>query len=165
MSNTTFSVSYAHTVTYVTTKMLLMLKEIIREIGLSPERFTSNWSLYERALSVWLTSRDLRGVTLEVYDPKTNGLVTRWDMAVVYASVGDGALWVDTSAVRYAIAKAGLVPFSCSYDVILTHAIDARPVLGWGEGFCRSTDGFKRYSIGATVGGNGLSAETAYWSR
>jgi hypothetical protein len=30
MSTSTFVISYAYTVTYVTTKMLLMLKEIIR---------------------------------------------------------------------------------------------------------------------------------------
>ncbi|MGO9061257.1 MAG: HORMA domain containing protein [Candidatus Binataceae bacterium] len=165
MSTSTFSVSYAYTVTYVTTKMLLTLKEIIREVGLNPARFTDSWGSCERAISSWLSSRHLKRVTLEVYDPQSNGLVTRWDMDVVYASVGDGVLWVDTSAVRYAIAKAGLVPSSCSYDIILTHAAAAPDVIGWGEVSFRGTDGFKRYSVGATIGGNGLSAETAYWSR
>jgi hypothetical protein len=36
---------------------------------------------------------------------------------------------------------------------------------GWGPCDFRSIEGFKRYAVGATVGGNGLSAQTAYWSR
>lgn len=165
MSTFTVSLTYTHTVTYVTTKMLLTLKEIIREIGLDPAHFTDSWDTYERAITTWLSSRDLQRVTLEVYDPKTTGLVTRWDMDVVYASVGDGALWVDTAAVRYSIVKAGLVPSSCRYDIKLTNSPSRPNVIGWGSCELRSTEGFKRYSVGATIGGNGLSAQTAYWGR
>ena len=165
MSTFTVSITYTHTVTYVTTKMLLTLKEIIREIGLDPSRFTGSWDTYEQAITTWLSSRHLQRVTLEVYNPKTNRLVTRWDMDVVYASVGDGALWVDTAAVRYAIAKAGLVPSSCRYDIKLTNSPAGPNVVGWGSCELRSTEGFKRYSVGATTGGNGLSAQTAYWGR
>ncbi|MGH8579703.1 MAG: HORMA domain containing protein [Gammaproteobacteria bacterium] len=166
MSTFTVPFTYTHTVTYVTTKMLLTLKEIIREIGLDPSRFTDSWGTYEQAVTAWLSSRHLQRVTLEVYDPRTNDdLVTRWDMDVVYASVGDGALWVDTAAVRYAIAKAGLVPSSCRYDIKLTNSPGRPNVGGWGSCEFRSTEGFKRYSVGATIGGNGLSAQTAYWGR
>lgn len=165
MSTYTVAITYTHTVTYVTTKMMLTLKEIIREIGLDPARFTDSWDSNERAISTWLSSRHLQRVTLEVYDPRTNALVTRWDMDVLYASVGDGALWVDTAAVRYSIAKAGLVASYCRYDIILTTAPGRPDVIGWGSGDFRSTEGFNRYAVGATIGGNGLSAQAAYWSR
>jgi hypothetical protein len=165
MSTFTVSITYTHTVTYVTTKMLLLLKDIIREIGLSPATFVDDWESNERAISTWLASRHLRRVTLEVYNPRDGSLVTRWDMDVVYATVGDGCLWVDTAAVRYAIAKAGLVPSSCRYDIRLKNAPGRPDVDGWEPCEFRSTEGFKRYAIGAMVGGNGLSAQTAYWSR
>jgi hypothetical protein len=165
MNTSTFSVSYAYTVTYVTDKMLFTLKEIIREIGLDPGRFVDNWNSYNLAISTWLTSRHLQRVCLEVYNPSTNSLVIRWDIEVVYASVGEGTLWVDAAAVRYAIAKAGLAPSSCRYDLVLKNSPGHPPVDGWGPVDFRSTEGFKRYSIGATIGGNGLSAEAAYWSR
>jgi hypothetical protein len=165
MSTSTFTVSYTHTVTYVSVKMLLTLKEIIREIDLDPSRFSDSWGLYERALTTWLGSRDLLGVALEVYNPLTNGLVTRWDIDVLYTSVGEGALWVDTAAVRYAIAKAGLAPSSCRYDLIF-RTTRARPdVAGFSSCEFRSTDGFRRYAIGTTIGGNGITAQAAYWSR
>ena len=165
MSTSTFVISYAHTVTYVTTKMLLVLKEIIREIGLDPANFTDNWATYEDAVATWLASRHLERVTLEVYDPHADNLVTRWDIDVVYTSVGDGSLWVDTAAIRYAIAKAGLAPSSCKYDIKMKNKPGRPHVHGWGPCDFRSTDGFMRYSVGATLGGNGLAAQTAYWSR
>jgi len=165
MSTSTFSISYAYTVTYVTTKMLLALKEIIREIGLDPSKFTEDWGLYERGISTWLTSRHLERVSLEIYKPRTGELVTRWDIDVIYGTVGDGSLWVDTAAIRYAIVKAGAVPSSCDYDLKLKNSDGWTAVAGWSAASFRSTDGFKRYAVGATIGGNGLAAQTAYWSR
>jgi Bacterial HORMA domain 2 len=165
MSTSTFVISYANTVTYVTAKILLVLKEIIRDIGLDPSKFTKDWETWEDAISTWIASRHLQRITLEVYDPANNGLVTRWDISVVYSTVSDGRLWVDTAAVRYAIAKAGLAPSFCLYDIIVTNAPGRPEVPGWQSCEFRATEGFKRYSVGATVGGNGLHAQTAYWSR
>ncbi|MDT5151711.1 MAG: hypothetical protein QOI01_3444, partial [Mycobacterium sp.] len=67
MSTSTFVITYAHTVTYVTTKMLLVLKEIIREIGLDPAHFTDDFDTYEDAVTTWLSSRHLQQIALEVY--------------------------------------------------------------------------------------------------
>jgi Bacterial HORMA domain 2 len=152
-------------VTYVTTKMLLLLKEIIREIGLDLSHFVNDWDSNEHAISTWLASRHLERVTLEVYDPRNDALVTRWDIDVVYASVGDGSLWVDTDAIRYAIIKAGFVPSSCRYDIKVRNKPGRPAVHGWGPCEFRSTDGFKRYTVGAALGGNGLSAQAVYWNR
>lgn len=145
--------------------MLLILKEIIREIGLDPSHFIDDFGTYEDAVSTWLSSRHLQRITLEVYDPRTDALATRWDIDVVYSTVGDGKLWVDTAAVRYAILKQGMAPAACSYDIKLKNTPGRPDVSGWGPSDFRSTDGFRRYSTGATVGGNGLAAQTAYWSR
>jgi hypothetical protein len=165
MSSSTFVISYAYTVTYVTAKLLLTLKEIIREIGLDPSKLTNDWATYENAISTWLSNRELECITLEVYDPKTSKLLTRWDVDIQYASVGDGSLWVDTDAVRYAITKHGLVPSACLYDIKVKNRPGYTEVTGWTSCSFRSTDGFSRYSLGTTTGGNGLSAQTAYWSR
>jgi Bacterial HORMA domain 2 len=167
MSTSTFVISYVYTVTYVTSKMLHLLGNIIRDIGLDPSRFTKDWAVYEDGISTWLRSRHLKRVALEVYDPTTSGLVTRWDIEIVYSTVGDGSLWVDAAAVRYAIAKAGLAPSSCLYTIkVKLNDLPGKPTVpGWGDCSFRSTDGLRRYAVGATVGGNGLATETAYWSR
>ena len=67
--------------------------------------------------------------------------------------------------IRYGIRKAGLVPSSCSYDIKLHNAAGRPDVPGWSPCDFRSMEGFKRYALGATIGGNGLAAQTAYWSR
>jgi hypothetical protein len=165
MSTSTFVISYTYTVTYVTAKVLHLLSNIIRDIGLDPAKFARDWHVLENGISNWLASRHLQRITLEVYDPTTNELVTRWDMDVVYSSVGDGNLWFDAVAIRYAIAKAGLVPSSCLYDVKVKTLPNEPAVAGWNSCTFRSTGGFKRYGVGAAIGGNGLATEAAYWSR
>ncbi len=165
MSTSTFVISHTYTVTYVTAKILHLLSNIIRDIGLDPARLARDWPVLEDGISTWLASRHLQRITLEVYDPTTNEPVTRWDMDVVYSTVGDGNLWFDAAAIRYAIAKAGLVPSSCLYDIKVRTLPNGPAVAGWSSCSFRSTEGFRRYGVGATIGGNGLSTETAYWSR
>lgn len=163
MSTFTVNYTYAHTVSYVTTKMVLLVKEIIREIGLDPATLAGSWESTEKAVSTWLASRHLSRITLEVYSISSGALITRWDMDVLYCTVGDGSLWVDTAAIRYAIIKAGTVPSGCTYNLILTTKSGAPDVAGWGPGRLRSTSGLTRYNIGTSVGGNGVTSETAYW--
>ena len=165
MSVSTFTVTYTHTVTHVANKMMQTLKEIIREIGLNPAAFISSWQLYETALTTWLGSRHLRRVVLEVYDPKNGALVTRWDIDVAYDTVGEGTLWVNVAALRYAIAKAGLVASSCGYRLVFDNAPGRPHVPGMSACEYRSTAGFNRHAVGSTIGGNGITADTAYWSR
>ena len=165
MSTSTFVISYAYTVTYITDKMLFLLKEIIRDIGLDPAKFANDWATYENAVRTWLASRHVERIRLEVYDPANNALVSFWDIDVVYATVGDSSLWVDAAAVRYAIIKQGHTPSFCRYDIIVINKPGRPDVPGWGTCALRSTEGFRRYSVGSAVGGNGLSAEVAYWSR
>jgi hypothetical protein len=165
MSTSTFVVSYVYTVTYLTGKMLFLLKEIIRDIGLDPSKFTSDWASYENAVRTWLASRHLERIRLEIYDSANNALVTFWDVDVVYTTVGDGSLWIDAAAVRYAIIKQGHAPSSCLYDIKVINKPGWETVPGWRSCELRSTEGFKRYAVGSAVGGNGISAEVAYWSK
>lgn len=154
-----------HTVTYVTAKMLLTLKEIVREIGLDPSNLTDDWKSLERAISTWLRSRHLKQVTLEVFNPRTNALVTRWDLDVVYGYVGDGSFWTDTWTIRYNILKAGVAPSSCNYRILLKNDPGRPDVEGWGPTSYRSTDGFKRFALGSAIGGNGIGTDVAFWSK
>src|SRR6266536_3093472 len=94
--------TYVYSVSYVTDKVLMSLFNIIRWIGLDPGKFADNWSDTERAVKTWLNSRRLTGVVLEIYNPRTNLLVTRWDIEIDYDyALGDeGSMWVDTDAIR-----------------------------------------------------------------
>lgn len=157
--------SSTHTISYVTSKMLLVFKEIIREIGLDPGQLSDEWVVLERGISAWLRSQHLQKIRLEIYDPKTDKLVCPWDLDVVYGYGGDGTFWADTESIRYSIGKAGLVPNSCRYKFTIFNSPGRPDVEGWGPCTARSTEGFRRYSIGATVGGNGIGTEVSYWSK
>ena len=166
MSTFVFVNTYAHSVTYVADKMLLSLKEIIRESGLSPEKLTDGWRILQQGISTWIGSRHLETVVLEVFDPYKGTLVGRWDFEIYYGSVGDGAMWVNTEDIKYHIRKAGHWPSLCDYRVVTTTKLGRPDVIGWSATTLRSTDGFVRQSIGTTIDGNGyIGAGTAYWRK
>ena len=156
--------SYAHSVTYVTDNILKSLKDIIRLSGLDPQAFVDSWEVYHRGDHAWLNSGHLTKVILEIYDPKTNGLLFRWDIEVRQSwSGGDGAFWTDTEQLRYAILKAGVAPSSAKYDLILCTSPGRPEVPGWGAGSTRSTTGMVRQALGTTIEHSGLGATTTYW--
>jgi hypothetical protein len=157
--------TYTHSVTYVTDKMLLSLKEIIRCSGLSPEKIAADWKVLQRGISSWLYSRDLESVHLEVFNPTTDALIGRWDFDIYFGSWGDSGMWVNTDDIRYHIRKAGQWPSTCDYRIVLTTKPGRPNVDGWSATTLRSTDGFVRQSLGTTIDGNGVRTGTAYWRK
>ena len=157
--------TFTHSVTYVTDKMLMSLKEIILRSGLSPDKFVADWRVLQRGVSAWLESRDLEAVHLEVFDPRADALIGRWDFDIYFGGSGDGDMWVNTDDIRYHIAKAGQWPSLCDYRVIVTTKLGRPHVDGWSGTTFRSTDGFVRQSLGTTIDGKGISSGTAYWRK
>ena len=157
--------TYTHSVTYVTNKLLLTLKEIINLSGLSPANLADQWDVLERGIKIWLESRHLAKIVLEVFNPKTDKLVGRWDLAIHYGYSGDSSFWVNTEEIRYHIKKAGLWPSECDYRVVVTTESGRPDVLGWSSTTLRSTDGFIKQSIGTTIDGSGLNVGTGYWRK
>jgi hypothetical protein len=158
--------SYTHSVTYVADNILKSLKDIIRLSGLDPQKLIGDWVVLLRGISRWIESKHLEQVTLEIYDPATDGLLFRWDISISYTwSVDAGTFWTDTDQLRYAIRKAGLAPSQADYRV-LVHNTKGRPdVDGWSPTSYRSTDGMIRQSLGTTIEHNGLGASTHYWRK
>lgn len=155
--------TYTHSVTYVTDKMLMSLMEIIRGSGLSPEKLSADWKLLHRGIKTWIESKDLEQVILEVYNPKSDALVGRWDFDICYGWTGDGGMYVDTDDIRYHITKSGQWPSQCEYRITLLTKPGRPNVEGWGYGALRSTEGFARQSIGTTINSQGLTSGAAYW--
>jgi hypothetical protein len=158
--------TYTHSVTYVANNLLLCLQEIIKASGLNPAKIATDWTTLEAGLSRWLGTGDLQAVSLEVFNPTTDGLVGRWDLSISYGwTDGTGAFWFDTDLIKYAIHKQGVWPSSCAYRVIA----DTRPgrpdVPGWSSTTYRSTAGFVRQSIGTTIDASGLGAAATYYRK
>jgi len=105
---------YTHSVTYVADNILKSFKDIIRLSGLDPSALANTWKSKMLALETWLNSGHLEGVVLEIYDPKTNALITRWDVDIVYAWSGDaGQFWTDRTTVRASSRLSSTFDFGC----------------------------------------------------
>ncbi|MCW5737306.1 MAG: HORMA domain containing protein [Enhydrobacter sp.] len=157
--------SYTHSVTYVADNILKSFKDIIRLSGLDPTLLVEEWDSTMLALKTWLASGHLTCVVLEVYNPKTDALIGRWDVDVVYGAAGDGNFWTDTDQIKYHIRKAGLWPSEARYRLILQNKAGRPDVRGWNSTSFRSTDGFVRHSLGSTIEHNGLGGSAAYWRK
>lgn len=157
--------TYVNSVTYVANKLLFSLQTIIRLSGLSPEKLVADWKVLELGIKTWLGTEDLTQVVLEVYNPRTNALIGRWDLEIRYGYVGDGTFWVDTDDIRYHIQKAGTWPSICNYRVVASTKPGSPSVPGWSSTTFRSTAGFAKQSIGTTMDGSGLSVGTGYWRK
>ena len=164
---TTVSVySYTHSTTYVADNILKSLKDILRLSGLDPAKFVDNWDLYRRGIKAWLDSGHLSRVILEIYHPRTDTLILRWDIDIAYEwSSGDGSFYTDIDQLRYAIRKAGVAPSEAQYSLMLTVMSGHPEVPGWGNVTVRSTEGFSRHALGNTIEHSGLGASAAYWRR
>jgi hypothetical protein len=157
--------SYSHSVTFVTDKMLKSLRYIITSTGLDPNNFVSDWKSYELAVETWLTSRHLRTVVLEVVSP-AGALVTRCDFDIDYSyGSGEGSMWLDTDALKFAIVKFGTIPAYCTYNIKLHNAPGRPNVIGWGPGTFLSTDGFIKQGLGTTIGTGVLGAQASYYRK
>lgn len=156
--------SYTHAVTYVADNLLKSLKDILLYSGLDPGKLAANRDVLHRGISAWIESGHLRKIVLEVYTPAGNKPVTRWDINISYEWTGsDGQFWTDTEAIRYAIRKAGLLPSSAEYAVIVDLATGAPQVPGWTPTTFRSTAGMVEQRIGTTAEASGLSGGVSYY--
>lgn len=156
--------SYTHSVTYVTDNILKSLKDIIRLSGLDPTEYINDWDLNTRGIRTWIESGDLEKVSLEIYHPKTDALIFRWEIDIAYEwTGGDGSFCTDTDQLRYAIKKAGVVPAEAKYRLLTTTKNGRPDVEGWGRTTSRSTAGMIKQSLGSTMHHNGLGASTGYW--
>jgi hypothetical protein len=158
--------SHTHSVTYVADNILKSLKDIIRLSGLDPSNLVETWESKLRALTTWINSEHLEKVVLEIFNPNTGALITRWDIDIVYGwSSGDGTFWTDTEQLKYAIKKSGVAPSAANYRIVMDNKPGRPDVPGWSSTSFRSTDGMVRQSLGSTVEHNGLSGSAAYWRK
>lgn len=167
MSATSIRVNaYSHTVAYLSDKLLDSLKVVVYQAGLDLDSFLNSWESTDRALRTWLKSRHLEKVVLEIYNPDTKKLVTRWDLNIEYTDSysDDGQFWADSDAIKFAIKKCGEIPSKCQYDIKILNKTGRPDVDGWGPCKFRSTEGLVRRSAGTTIDAGAAGASADYWS-
>lgn len=158
--------TYTHSVTYVTDNILRSLQDIVKLSGLDPSMISEEWAVLERGVRTWINSKHLEKVVLEVYNPKTNALIGRWDIEIAYDWSGEnGRFWVDTDQIKAAIKKAGSWPSESNYRIVCTTKDGRAAVEGWSSTTLRSTSGMIKQSLGTTIECCGLSAGAGYYRK
>jgi hypothetical protein len=159
--------TYAHSVTYLADNILKSFKDILVLSGLDPTNLVDSWETTVLGLKTWLQSEHLKGVCMEIFDPRTDALIYRWDLDVVYgwSSSGDGNFYADTDLLRYHIRKTGLLPSQAKYRLLVDRAAGFPIVAGWSSAEYRSTAGMVKQSLGSAIEHNGLGATAGYWRR
>ena len=159
--------TYTHSVTYVADNILKSFKDVIRLSGLDPSNLVNSWDSKMRALNTWLGTGDLEAVVLEIFNPHTGALITRWDIDVVHnwSLSAEGTFWTDTDLLRYHIRKAGVAPADARYELLLQTKPGRPDVEGWSRGTYRSTAGLVRQSLGSAIEHNGLGGNAGYWRK
>jgi hypothetical protein len=158
--------SYTHSVTYVADNILKSFKDILVLSGLDPSNLVDSWETTVYGLKTWIQSEHLKGVCLEIFDPRTDALIYRWDLEVVYGwSSGDGNFFADTDLLRYHIRKTGLLPSQTKYRLLVDRKPGAPEVTGWSTAEYRSTAGMVKQSLGTAIEHNGLGTTAGYWRR
>lgn len=157
--------NYTMSATFVADKMVKSLKDIIVMSGLDLTYYTDNRECIARGIKAWLESEHLESVELEIYNPQTDKLVTKWDMPIVYGWSADdvAGFWTDTEMLKYHIKKQGLAPSQAKYRIVAKTKSGRPAVDGWSDTSARSTEGMVRQSLGTTVQHNGLGAQAGYW--
>jgi hypothetical protein len=158
--------SYTHATTYVADNILQSLKNILLYSGLDPDNLADDREVLHRGIKIWIESGHLQKIVLEVFDPKSDALVTRWDVNITYEwTGGDGQFWADTDAIRFAIKKTGVLPSSANYRVVAVTASGRPDVNGWSSTALRPTDGMVEQRIGTAIEASGLSGGMSYHRR
>lgn len=164
MSTNTHSFSRAHSITFLADSMRNVLREVIRENGLSPENLMDDWDTISRGITAWTNSGHLEKIVIEFFRPGTNTATARWDFPVIYSGSGaDDDLWQDKGYLRQIIAKAARPSAHDIYRVVLKVSPGAPDVVGLKSVPMLSTAQLSSYGAGTVVATPHLTANATYW--
>lgn len=164
MSTHTFAYTRAHSITFLADSMRNVLREVIRESGLSPEKLMDDWDLIARGIRAWIESGHLEKIVIEFFHPGSASANARWDFPITHSGSGvDDDMWLDKAYLRQIIAKSARPSPNDAYRILL-HNKPGRPeVNGFISCEYLSTDGLSAYSAGTVVATTHLTAAATYW--
>ena len=132
-----------HTAAYVSDKIQTLLKTLVREYGLNPDKVVTCWSgSIDQAVRKWLISGHLTSIVIEFYKPGASKAEVRWDFPINYdGDSNDEDLWVDRNFFRETISKSKSPSLDCDYKIILCHNPGEPYVAGLSSTTFKSIEG------------------------
>jgi len=141
----------ARAFTYLVNEINRVFLEAIQSSDLDPSDFVANQKVIENGLRTWMTLRQLEVAYLEIYDPRSDEVRTRVDLAIEFRDTGDEHYRTEIERVRSELGKSGKFA-GCRYRVVVTTTPGAAPVQGWSDTTLRDVSHLSRYDIGEVIG-------------
>jgi Bacterial HORMA domain 2 len=161
---TTTTYALTHSIRFMADNLLNLLRDLIRENGLSPDTLIGDREDLVRAITAWLASGHLTKVVIEFYRPGALLADARWDFPVAYTGSGvEDDMWRDKNYLRQLIAKAKCPSSDCSYRVVLFHNPGAPDVDGFSSCTMRGTGALVARQAGTAIATGHLTAGITYW--
>lgn len=165
----TYTHSYTYTRThaakYITSNMQNVLRSIILDYGLDPDKLAGSWPTIGKALETWLISGHLKEITIEFYTYGSREAAARWDFPITYDGSGvSDDMWINPAQMRRIAAKSVRPPANATYRITLS-ADRGRPyVEGMGDVEHLSTAKLgSHHDAGPAVSTPSIMAGTRYW--
>ena len=160
----TYAYARTHTSVYVSDKLRNLLKLVVQNYGLNPQKVVDAWSSWvDCAARTWLESGHLEAIVIEFYWPGSDDAVARWDFPIRYDGNGIDEIWVDRLFFEGSLAKAKAPPAGCSYRIILQHSPDEPYVAGLCSTMFRSVDGLIAREVGTVIATPDIMASARYY--
>jgi hypothetical protein len=165
MSTRTYIDTKAYSVAFLADKLMYSVKEIIRGSGLDPVKLTRQWNTLEHGITRWLGSQDLMRVSVEIFHPRKNRLIGRWDMEIIYGYGGDGTMHSDMNPLRQMIEREGQAPEDCDYRILIVAKPTADEVNGWGDLNEYDIGQNKPRRLGYLLWAGDTAVDYSYWKK
>lgn len=162
----THNLTRSHTSVFVSDKMRNLLKQLVINTGLNPEKLVDAWTSWvDNAVRTWLESGDLLEIIIEFYRPGSNVAEARWDFPIRYDGNGVDEQWVDRDFFRDSFDKATKPPAGCEYRILLRTRWGRRDIPGMEDTEERSLAGLYGREAGTVIATPDIMASARYYRR
>jgi Bacterial HORMA domain 2 len=156
--------SQAHSIVFMSDNMRNVLREVIREYGISPDKLMQDWGTIERGIQTWLHSGHLNNIVVEFFKPGSSEADARWDFPIRHTGSGvDDDMWLDKNYLRQIIAKSKRPSSDCTYRVLLCTDSGAPTVSGFTSCSFLSTGQMSARQAGTVIATGHVTAGATYW--
>jgi hypothetical protein len=166
MSTHTYSHVYnqAHSFVFLSDNMRNVLREVIWENKISPEKLMQDWKTIERGIRTWLDSGHLNKIVIEFFKPGSLELDARWDFPIRHSGSGVvDDMWLDKNYLRQVIAKSKRPSSDCTYRILLCTDDGAPEVSGFTSCSFLSTGQMTARQAGTVIATGHVTASATYW--
>ena len=157
--------AHIHSTVYVANELIRIAQAVIDARSLPTDYMHQHGTLFTESFRYWLAGRHLERMTIEVYDPTSDQLIERFDLALDYGRSADDEYFETLiDKVEASLAGLGVLPPGCRYRVIVSLADGAPDLPGWQSTEYRDASHLRQQNIGLVIGAPRIGVSMDFWA-